>query len=57
MLFPICVDMSTNTVFVDVLLGNHMVDISLGIVSASFLEDNLTADFLVFGILQSFLFP
>lgn len=48
MLSPICVGMSTNTVFV--------VDISLGIVSGSFLEDNLTADFLVLGILQSLYF-
>lgn len=51
MLSPFCVGVSTDTVFVDVLLGNHMVDVLLGIVSESFLEDNLTADFLVLGIL------
>lgn len=50
MLSPICVGMSTDTIFVDVLLG--IVDISLGIVSWSFLECNLTADFLFPGILQ-----
>lgn len=52
MLSPICEGMLTDTVFVDVLLG--IVNISLGIVSRSFLEDNLIADFLVLGILQSF---
>lgn len=51
MLSPIWVGMSTDTIFVHVLLG--IVDISLGIVSWSFLEGNLTADFLFLGILQS----